>query len=80
MSVKTVVKREWMEKSNWNQPIDYLGIWENFFVQSDEELTECKAKLEKRNLSCQKIGSPVTFNKGTDKAETFDKYQIIAGS
>lgn len=79
MSVKTVMKREFMEKSNWNQPLDFLGIWENFFVQSDEELTECKAKLAKRGLSCKKIGNPVTFNKDTENAQTFDKYLIVKG-
>jgi len=78
--IKTVMNRAFAEKGIWGKPLAFLGIWDNFFVQSDEELTECKVKLEKRGLSYQKVGNPVTFNKGTDKAETFDKYQIIAGS
>jgi len=78
--VKTVMNRAFAEKGIWGKPLAFLGIWDNFFVQSDEELTECKAKLEKRGLSCKKIGNPVTFNKDTENAQTFDKYQIIAGS
>jgi len=78
--IKTVMSRTFAEKGIWGKPLAFLGIWDNFFVQSDEELTECKAKLEKRGLSCQKIGNPVTFNKDTENAQTFDKYQIIAGS
>ena len=78
MSIETVMNRKFAEKGIWGKPLAFLGIWDNFFVQTDDDLAECKAKLEKRGLSCKKIGNPVTFNKGTDKEQTYDKYQIIA--
>ena len=76
--IETVMNRKFAEKGIWGKPLAFLGIWDNFFVQTDDDLTECKSKLEKRGLSCKKIGNPVVFNKGTDKEQTYDKYQIIA--
>ncbi len=73
--IKTVLNRAFAEKGIWGKPLASLGLYDSFFVQSDDELTECKAKLESRGLSCKEVGSGVTIQK-----ESYRKFLIMPGA
>lgn len=75
--MKTLINRPFKEKGIWGRPLSYLGIWDNLFVQTDDELATAKTHLEKRGLTLKKIGNPITFGKDTEKPQVYDKYQVI---
>ena len=73
--IKTVINRAFAEKGIWDKPLASLGLYDSFFVQSDDELTECKAKLSARNLSCKEVGTGVTISK-----QSYRKFLIMPGA
>jgi len=75
--MKTLLNRSFAEKGIWGKPLAFVGIWDNLFVQTDDELATAKAQLESRGLTLKKVGNPVTFKKDTKDAQVYDKYQVV---